>query len=121
LADERGNIQYREYLALESLRAEHEYPKIYSYRYYPSCSVYYDVNRKLYYYIEDDNWTISQSLSSNLERKLGDHVKIDMDNDKPYIDHHKHVKEFQPEDSKRTKNKLWSKLIFVLLYKHASK
>jgi hypothetical protein len=61
------------------------------------------------------------SLSSNLERKLGDYVKIEMDNDKPYIDHDMHVKDFSPEDSKKTKNNIWSKLIFVLLYKYASK
>jgi len=45
----------------------------YSYRYYPSCSVYYDIDRGLYYYLEGDVWKNSASLSSSLETKLGDY------------------------------------------------
>ena len=93
----------------------------YFYRYYPSCSVYYDINRSLYYYLEDDNWGISNSLPNNLERKLGDYVKIEMDKGEPYLDHDKHVKKFPPKDSRKTKNNFWSKLMFVLLYGNASR
>jgi hypothetical protein len=90
----------------------------YSYRYYPSCSVYYDVDRSLYYYLEDDDWKISASLPSNLEEKLDDYVKIEMDNDKPYIDHKKHVQNFPPKEPRRIKSNFWSKLVFVLLFEH---
>jgi hypothetical protein len=93
----------------------------YSYQYYPSSSVYYDIHRKLYFYLEDDNWKIFASLPSNLERKLGDYVKIEMDNDKPYMDNDKHAKKFPPENLRKTKKNMWSKLIFVLLYEHSSK
>jgi hypothetical protein len=134
-AGDSGGIQQKEHSGLESPDTANKHEKEslsnqsflkgdrqkYSYRYYPSCSVYYDIQRRFYYYLEDDNWKISVSLSSNLERKLGDYVKIEMDNDKPYIDHDKHVKDFPPEDSRKTKNNIWSKLIFVLLYKYASK
>ena len=118
-ADDSGVIQQKEHSGLES--PETASKQNYSYRYYPSCSVYYDIHRRLYFYLEDENWKISASLFSNLERKLGDYVKIEMDNDKPYIDNDKHVKKFPPEDSRKTKNNMWSKLIFVLLYEHSPK
>jgi hypothetical protein len=97
------------------------YRQKYSYRYYPSCSVYYDVNRRLYFYPENDSWKIFAILPSVLERKLGHYVEIEMDNDKPYTDNDNHVKEFPAKDSKKTGNKMWSKLIYLLLYDHASK
>jgi hypothetical protein len=134
-AGDSGGIQHKEHLGLESPETANKHDKEflsnqsllkahrqkYSYRYYPSCSVYYDIHRRLYYYLEDDNWKISASLSSNLERKLSDYVKIEMNNDKPYLDNDKHVKQFPPEGSRKTKNNFWSKLIFVLLYEHPSK
>jgi len=97
------------------------YRQKYSYRYYPSCSVYFDIDRRLYFYPENDSWKIFAILPSVLERKLGHYVEIEMDNDKPYTDYDKHVKKFPAEDSKKTKNKMWSKLIFLLLYDHATK
>jgi hypothetical protein len=118
-AGDSGGIQQKEHSELES--PETASKQNYSYRYYPSCSVYYDIHRRLYFYLEDENWKISASLFSNLERKLGDYVKIEMDNDKPYIDNDKHVKKFPPEDSGKTKDNMWSKLIFVLLYEHSPK
>ena len=118
LAGDTGGIQQKEHSVLES--SETASKQKYSYRYYPSCSVYYDIHRRLYYYLEDDNWKIFASLPNNLEKKLGDYVKIEMDNDKPFIDNDKHVKKFLPEDSKKTKNNMWSKLIFFLLYEKSS-
>jgi len=91
----------------------------YSYRYYSSCSVYYDVDRSLYYYPEGDNWTISASLPSNLEGKLGDFVKIEMDTDKPYTDHKNHVQNFPPNESRKTKSNFLSKLVVFLLFENA--
>ena len=92
-----------------------------SYRYYPSCSVYYDIDKKLYYYPEDDNWKISAVLPGNLKEKLGDFVKIETDKGKPYIDNEKHVKKFPPQNSSKTRNSFWSKLVFVLFFEHSPK
>ena len=134
-AADRGGIQQKERSGLESPEIAYKYEKDsfsnqsllkghrqkYLYRYYPSCAVYYDIHRKLYYYLEDDNWKIFAFLPSNFKGKLDDYVKIEMDNDKPYLDNDKHVKEFPPEDSRKKKNNMWSKLIFFLLYNQASK
>jgi hypothetical protein len=75
----------------------------------------------MYFYLEDDNWKIFASLPGSLERKLGEYVEIEMDNDKPYLDHDKHAKKFPAEDSRKAKMNMWSKLIFVLLYEHPAK
>ena len=114
-----GGIQLKEHSEIG--RPETANTQKYSYQYYPSNSVYYDIHRKLYFYLEDGNWKIFASLPINLERKLGNYVKIEMDNDKPYMDYDKHAKKFPPEDSRKTKKNMWSKLIFVLLYQHPSK
>jgi hypothetical protein len=34
----------------------HGYRAKYSYRYYPSSYVYFDVSRKCYFYLDGDNW-----------------------------------------------------------------
>jgi len=95
--------------------------KKYFYRYYPSCSVYYDIHKGLYYYLENDDWMISTSLPSDLGGNLGDYVKIEMDSDKPHLDHDKHVKDYPRKDSGKTKKNFLSKLIFLLFYEQASK
>ncbi len=114
-----GAIQQKEHSGLESPATASK--QTYSYQYYPSCSVYYDIHRRLYFYPEDHNWKIFASLPGNLERKLGDYVKMEMENDKPYLDNDKHAKKFPPEGSRKTKKNMWSKLIFVLLYEHPAK
>ena len=118
-AGDSGGNQQKEHSGLESQATASK--QKYSYQYYPSSSVYYDIHRRLYFYLEDNNWKIFASLPGNLERKLGDYVRIEMDNDKPYMDNDKHVKEFPPEDSRKTKQNMLAKLIYVLLYEHSSK
>ena len=134
-AADSGGIQQKERSGLENPEIANKYKKDsfsnqpllkghrqkYSYRYYPSCAVYYDIHRKLYFYLEDDNWKIFAFLPSNFEGKLDDYVKIEMDNDKPYLENVKHIKEFPPEDPRKKKNNMWSKLILFLLYSQASK
>ena len=134
-AGESGNIQQKEYAGLENSGAGYKpetenhskqtlprtHPKKYSYRYYPSSSIYYDVHRKLYFYPENGNWKIFASLPRNIKRELGDYVKLEMDADKPYIHHDKHVKDYPSIDSKKGKKNLFSKIIFVLFFEHASK
>ena len=134
-AGDSGGIQQKKHSGLDSpeTASQHEKESLsnqslikghrqkYSYRYYPSCSVYYDIHRRLYFYHEDDNWKIFAYLPSNFEGKLDDYVKIEMHNNKPYLENDKHVKEFPPEDTRKKKNNMWSKLILFLLYNQASK
>ena len=135
IADDSGGIQIKEHSGLknpetasqqekESLSNQsftERYRQKYLYRYYPSCSVYYDIHRRLYFYREGEKWKIFAYLPSNFEGKLDDYVKIETHNDKPYLENGQHVKEFPPEDSRKKKNNMWSKLILFLLYNQASK
>lgn len=84
-------------------RAKHRY------RYYPSCNVYQDADRGLYFYLEGNNWRIGASLPSNLRMDLGDSVSFELDTDKPYIYHAEHVKKYPPGQHKKGKGSKWSK------------
>ena len=79
----------------------HGYRAKHQYRYYPSCSVYYDTGRKLYFYLKGDNWEVGASLPSSLRVGLGDSVSIELDTDKPYIHHKDHQKKYPPKASKK--------------------
>lgn len=84
----------------------HGYRAKHQYRYYPDCSVYYDNQRKLYFYIDGDHWEMSVSLPSHLRVRLGGSVSIELDTDRPYIYHAEHVKKYPPGQLKKThKNK----------------
>jgi hypothetical protein len=84
----------------------HGYRAKYKYRYYPSCSVYYDAYRKLYFYLEGPNWRISASLPHAIQVGLGGYVKIEMDADKPYIHYDEHKHKYPPgQFKKKVKNK----------------
>jgi hypothetical protein len=63
----------------------HGYRAKYNYNYYPKENVYFDTSRKLYFYMDGDNWRASVSLPLDLKVRLGDHVNIELDFDKPYI------------------------------------
>jgi hypothetical protein len=83
----------------------HGYRAKHHYRYYPSCSVYFDYGRKLYFYIKGDHWEVGASLPSHLRISLGDSVSIELDTDKPYIHHAEHVKKFPPGQLKNKHKK----------------
>ena len=88
----------------------HGHRSKYRYRYYPDCSVYYDTNRSLYFYIEANNWVASVSLPSHLSARLGSsYVNIDMSSDKPYTDYNDHKRKYPPEQAKKNKSNKWAK------------
>ena len=72
----------------------HGYRAKYSYRYYPTAGAYYDVQRKVYFYLEGSNWQMSVSLPSALKVQLGDSVSIEMDSDKPYTQFEQHKRTY---------------------------
>ncbi|MGD2186712.1 MAG: hypothetical protein PVI71_11325 [Desulfobacterales bacterium] len=87
----------------------HGYRAKHYYRYYPSCSVYFDQGRKLYFYIKGDHWEVGASLPNHLRISLGDSVSIELDTDKPYLHHAEHVKKYPPGQLKKKhkKKKKW--------------
>lgn len=84
----------------------HGYRAKYNYYYYPGSSVYYDTYRKLYFYLEGNNWRVSVSLPQDIRVKLGDHVSIEMGTDKPYTYHEEHSRKYpQGQFKKKSKKK----------------
>ena len=99
----------------------HGYRAKHQYRYYPSQNVYHDPDRGLYFYLKGDNWEVGATLPSHLRAGLGESVTLDLETDKPYVHNAEHVKKYPSEAPSKAKKNIWSKLIFVLLYEHASR
>ncbi len=83
----------------------HGYRAKHKYRYYPSCSVYYDYGRKIYFYMRGDHWEVGASLPSHLRIRLGDSVNIELRTDRPYIHYAEHVKKYPPGQLKKKHKK----------------
>jgi hypothetical protein len=89
----------------------HGYRAKHRYRYYPSCSVYFDIGRAVYFYLEGDNWRASVELPNHLRVRLGGSVVIEMESDRPYIKHKHHQQKYPPGQLKKKKSKKWAKSI----------
>lgn len=87
----------------------HGYRAKHKYRYYPSSCVYFDVGRKVYFYIEGVSWRASASLPHHIRIRLGNYVNIEMDTDKPYARYEEHKRKYPPGQLKKKKNKKWAK------------
>ena len=85
----------------------HGYRAKHRYRYYPSCSVYFDIGRSVYFYLKGDNWQVSVELPSHLRVRLGGSVEIEMDTDRPYLEHKHHKQKYPPGQLKKKKSKKW--------------
>jgi hypothetical protein len=79
----------------------HGYRAKHKYRYYPSCSVYYDCGRKIYFYMKGDRWEVGASLPSHLRIRLGDAVDMELHTDKPYLHSAEHQKKYPPGQLKK--------------------
>jgi hypothetical protein len=78
----------------------HGYRAKHQYRYYPSCNVYHDPSRNMYFYMKGDGWAVGASLPTNLQSNLGVSVNLDMDTDKPYQHNAEHLKQYPKEKYK---------------------
>ena len=80
----------------------HGYRAKYAYRYYPSSCVYYDTCRKVYFYLEGDNWRASASWPQHINFRLGDYVTMDINKPHTRFEEHKHK---YPPGQLKKKNK----------------
>jgi hypothetical protein len=81
----------------------HGYRANYQYRYYPSSNVYFDLDRKLYFFLQGGSWEFAASLPFDLIPKLGSHVSIEMEIAKPYIHNKEHRTKYSPGQAKKQK------------------
>jgi hypothetical protein len=75
----------------------HGYRAKHTYCYYPSHQIYFDVNRKLYFYFSNGEWRVSASLPVRYRIRLGDSVVLEMATDRPYHHHQEVVKKHPPK------------------------
>jgi hypothetical protein len=75
----------------------------YRYRYYPNHYVYYDVERRVYFYIEGEGWRVSAQLPRSIHIEYADYVTIEMETGKPYEYFYAHKKAYPPGQAKKNK------------------
>jgi hypothetical protein len=79
----------------------HGYRAKHAYYYYPDVYVYFDISRKVYFYIQRDQWRMSASLPHSFRVRLGDHVQIELDSERPYTYFDTHKKKYPPGQMKK--------------------
>jgi hypothetical protein len=62
----------------------------YRYHYYPDSGVYFDIDRKVYFYLHGSTWKSSATLPVGIKLGATAAVTIDMDHDRPYVEFHAH-------------------------------
>lgn len=80
-------------------RAKHRY------YYYPSAFVYFDIDRKVYFYLEGSTWRIVKKAPSVILSAPDEYVVIDLDTDKPYIYFDEHKRKYPPGQFKKYNKK----------------
>ena len=79
----------------------------YRYRYYPSFYIYFDIGRRVYFYLEGDKWRMSARLPSAIRVGSADYVTIELKTDKPYEYFSEHKKQYPPGQAKQKKQHKW--------------
>ena len=83
----------------------HGYRAKHAYYYYPEVCVYFDISRKVYFFLEGNIWRMSVSLPHSLYVRLGEHVAIEMHSDRPYTQFHIHKEKYPPGQLKKKKKR----------------
>ena len=78
----------------------HGYRAKHKYRYYPSLYVYFDIDRKVYFYLEGDEWELVVTLPENITIDGYEYVTLQMDSEKPYEYHVDVVRKYPPGQQK---------------------
>ena len=73
----------------------------YQYYYYPSARVYFDINRKVYFYLAGGRWIMNARLPENMVINLNEYIALELDTDRPYQYHEKHLQKYPPGQQKK--------------------
>lgn len=68
----------------------------FTYRYFPSSFVYFNIDRGTYFYLSEGEWVDSYSLPQTIPVDRDDYVILRMMIDKPYTFHEDVVKKYPP-------------------------
>lgn len=96
---------------------DNSYRVKYHYRYYPCCKVYYDTVKGIFFYLEGENWEVSESLPDHLINDLEEYVNLELETDSPYLFNEKHEKKYSSKEpeTEEIERKFFSKL-WILLF-----
>ena len=75
------------------------------YYYYPTASVYFDVERRLYFYRSGGEWRASPILPATIVIEPRGYVEMDLDSDEPYVHHNEHKEKYKEHPGKGRKHK----------------
>ncbi|MDY0307789.1 MAG: hypothetical protein EOL86_08820 [Deltaproteobacteria bacterium] len=82
----------------------HGYRAMYRYNYYPDVRVYFDLDRHLYFYL-DNGWRRATRLPREFRARLGAPVVLTLDVDRPYTHHDEHRRAYPPGQSRKKPRK----------------
>lgn len=68
----------------------------FTYRYFPSSFVYFNIDRGIYFYLSEGKWVDSYSLPQTIPIDRDDYVILKIMIDKPYTFHEDVVKKYPP-------------------------
>jgi len=66
----------------------HGYRAKHKYVYYPTAGVYFDLDRKVYFYWNTVEWTVTATLPSSIEIRVGEGITLELETDRPYLVDH---------------------------------
>lgn len=73
----------------------HGYRAKHRYHYYPDARIYFDIERRIYFYYSDGYWRSASTLPVTIVIS-GTYVLLEMDDDKPYKWHKEVEKRYPP-------------------------
>ncbi len=79
----------------------HGYRAKHIYYYYPAAAVYFDVNRKVYFFLDDGTWRVAATLPPVIVVDPAQYVVLELDTDRPYIYHDQHKAQYPPGKLKK--------------------
>ena len=83
----------------------HGYRAKHNYRYYPGAEIYFDINRNLYFYLQDNKWLSAPTPPALPGLNLKDFVILDLDTDQPFTRHDRHLQLYPPKIKLKTPKK----------------
>jgi len=72
-----------------------------SYLYYPSASCYFDIERKVYFYMDAGIWKTSVSIPTGITISASEGVSLELDTDTPHIHFAEHKAKYPPGQAKK--------------------
>jgi len=75
--------------------------KHYSYVYYPSSRIYFDINRNLYFYFDMGVWKSAAFLPGHITLIRSGNVSLEMDISTPYLRIREHERKYPPGHRKK--------------------